>query len=56
MHALVLACLVVLACCIIDNDPVRVENFTAETPTTSCVVNPWCEPSSMNIRKGPGSR
>ena len=34
MRALVLACLAVLAGCVIDNDPVRVENFTAETPTT----------------------
>jgi hypothetical protein len=34
MRALVLACLVVLAGCIIDNDPVRVENFTADTPAT----------------------
>jgi len=34
MRALVLACLVVLAGCIIDNDRVRVESFTADTPTT----------------------
>jgi hypothetical protein len=34
MRALVLAGLVALAGCIIDNDPVRVENFTADTPTT----------------------
>jgi hypothetical protein len=34
MRALVLAGLVALGGCIIDNDPVRVENFTAETPTT----------------------
>jgi hypothetical protein len=34
MRALVLAGLVVLAGCIIDNDPVRVENFTADTPST----------------------
>ena len=33
MRAL-LACLVALAGCIIDNDPVRVENFTADTPVT----------------------
>ena len=34
MRALVLACLTALAGCIIDNDPVRVENFTADTPAT----------------------
>jgi hypothetical protein len=34
MRVLVLARLVVLAGCIIDNDPVRVENFAAETPMT----------------------
>jgi hypothetical protein len=34
MRALVLACLAVLTGCIIDNDPLRVENFTADTPTT----------------------
>src|SRR5215813_12706574 len=34
MLALLLACLVVLAGCIIDNHPVRVENFTADTPVT----------------------
>ena len=34
MRTLVLASLVVLAGCIIDNDPVRIENFIAETPTT----------------------
>ena len=34
MRALVLACLVLLAGCIIDNDPVRVESFTADTPAT----------------------
>ena len=34
MRALVLAGLAVLAGCIIDNDAVRVENFTADTPAT----------------------
>jgi len=34
MRALVLACLTVLVGCIIDNDPVRVENFVADTPAT----------------------
>ena len=34
MRAPVLACLVSLAGCIIDNDPVRVESFTADTPQT----------------------
>jgi hypothetical protein len=34
MRALVLACLAVLAGCIIDNDSVRVENFVADSPTT----------------------
>ena len=34
MRTLILFCLVVLAGCIIDNDPVRVENFTADTPLT----------------------
>ena len=34
MRALLLACLIALAGCIIDNDPVRVENFTADTPVT----------------------
>ena len=34
MRALVLACLVSLAGCIIDNDPVRVESFAADTPAT----------------------
>jgi hypothetical protein len=34
MRALVLACLAVLAGCIIDNDRVRVDNFTADTPAT----------------------
>jgi hypothetical protein len=34
MRALVLACLAMLAGCIIDNDPVRVENFTADTSAT----------------------
>ena len=34
MRALVLACLVPLAGCIIDNDRVRVETFTTETPGT----------------------
>ena len=34
MRALALACLVAFGGCIIDNDPVRVENFTAETPAT----------------------
>ena len=34
MRALVPACLILLAGCIIDNDPVRVENFTADTPAT----------------------
>ena len=33
-RALVLACLTVLVGCIIDNDPVRVENFVADTPAT----------------------
>src|ERR1700694_4297077 len=32
MRALILACLVLLAGCIIDNDRVRVESFTADTP------------------------
>jgi hypothetical protein len=34
MRALILACLVLLAGCIIDNDRVRVESFTADTPAT----------------------
>jgi len=34
MRVPLLACLTVLAGCIIDNDPVRVENFTADTPAT----------------------
>src|SRR5215831_11708677 len=34
MRTLVLACLAMLAGCIIDSDPVRVENFTADTPAT----------------------
>jgi hypothetical protein len=34
MRALVLTGLVLLAACIIDNDPVRVESFTADTPAT----------------------
>ena len=34
MRALVLTGIVLLAGCIIDNDPVRVESFTAETPAT----------------------
>ena len=34
MRALALACLVSLAGCIIDNDPVRVESFSADTPAT----------------------
>jgi hypothetical protein len=34
MRALVLACLVALGGCIIDNDRVRVEAFTADTPRT----------------------
>ena len=34
MRALALACLAVLAGCIIDNDRVRVESFTADTPAT----------------------
>jgi hypothetical protein len=34
MRALVLTGLVLLAGCIIDNDPVRVESFTADTPAT----------------------
>ena len=34
MRALVLACLVLFAGCIIDNDPVRVESFAADTPAT----------------------
>ena len=34
MRPLVLACFVMLAGYIIDNDPVRVENFTADTPAT----------------------
>jgi len=33
MRTLVLACLAALAGCIIDNDPIRVDNFTADTPT-----------------------
>jgi len=34
MRAPVLACLALLAGCIIDNDPVRVDNFAADTPAT----------------------
>jgi len=34
MRALVLACLVLFASCIIDKDSVRVESFTADTPAT----------------------
>jgi hypothetical protein len=34
MRALALACLVALAGCIIDNDRVRVESFSADTPAT----------------------
>jgi hypothetical protein len=34
MRALVLASLVILAGCIIDNDPVRVDSFTADSPQT----------------------
>ena len=34
MRTLVLTCVALLAGCIIDNDPVRVENFTADTPVT----------------------
>ena len=34
MRALVLVCLVLFAGCIIDNDPVRVESFAADTPAT----------------------
>ena len=34
LTALVLACLTALAGCIIDHDPVRVENFVADTPAT----------------------
>ena len=34
MRALVLTGLALLAGCIIDNDPVRVESFTADTPAT----------------------
>ena len=34
MRALVLASLIILAACIIDNDPVRVDSFTADTPQT----------------------
>src|SRR6516164_7920585 len=34
MRALVSACLAVLAGCIIDKDPVRVDNLTADTPAT----------------------
>jgi hypothetical protein len=34
MRALILACLVSLAGCIIDNDRVRVESFAADTPAT----------------------
>ena len=34
MRALVLACLLSLAGCIIDNDRLRVESFTADTPAT----------------------
>jgi hypothetical protein len=34
MRAVVLASIIVLAGCIIDNDSVRVESFTADTPRT----------------------
>jgi hypothetical protein len=34
MRALFLGCLVSLAGCIIDNDPLRVENFAVDTPQT----------------------
>jgi hypothetical protein len=34
MRALAFAVLLALAGCIIDNDPVRVDNLTAETPAT----------------------
>jgi hypothetical protein len=34
MRALALACLVALTGCIIDNDRVRIESFTADTPAT----------------------
>jgi hypothetical protein len=34
MRALILACFVLLTGCIIDNDQVRVESFTADTPAT----------------------
>jgi hypothetical protein len=34
MRALVLAGLVLLSGCIIDNDPLRVESFTADTPAS----------------------
>ena len=34
MRAFVLACLATLAGCIIGSDPVRVENFAADSPTT----------------------
>lgn len=34
MRALILASLITLAGCIIDNDKVRVESFTSETPGT----------------------
>jgi hypothetical protein len=34
MRASVLACLLLLAGCIIDNDRVRVESFTADSPYT----------------------
>ena len=34
MRALVFACLLLLAGCIIDNDSVRVDSFAADTPAT----------------------